>query len=121
MPSSWGSTTVIAALGQDGVPAPLVFPEASDTQAFQTYMDQLLVPELRPKDVVVFDNHKPHIARFVVESIERARASVLRLPPYSLDFDRSRSCGRSSRDSFAGSRRGRRTACKRQSVRPWTV
>ena len=65
VPSLWGSTTVIAALGQDGVRAPLVFPEATDTEAFQTYVDQVLVPELRPGDMVVFDNLKPHLARHV--------------------------------------------------------
>src|SRR5512135_367070 len=48
VPSAWGSTTVIAALGLDGVRAPLIFPGATDTQAFQTYVDQVLVPELRP-------------------------------------------------------------------------
>ena len=62
VPSSWGSTTVIAALGLDGVRAPLIFPGATDTQAFQTYVDQVLVPELRPGDVVVFDNLKPHLS-----------------------------------------------------------
>jgi len=87
VPSSWGSTTVIAALGLDGVRAPLVFPGATDTQAFQTYVDQVLVPELRPGDVVVFDNLKPHLSRHVAESIERAGATVLPLPPYSSDYD----------------------------------
>ena len=122
MPSSWGSTTVIAALGQDGVRATLVFPGATDTQAFQTYVDQVLVPELRPGDVVVFDNLKPHLARHVAESIERAGASVLPLPPYSSDYNPIEELWwRISRHSFAGSRSGRRTACTRQSVRPWTV
>ena len=75
VPSSWGSTTVIAALGLDGVRVPLIFPGATDTQAFQTYVDQVLVPELRPGDVVVFDNLKPHLSRHVAESIERAGAT----------------------------------------------
>ena len=87
VPSAWGSTTVIAAMGLDGVRAPLVFPGATDTQAFQTYVDQVLVPELRPGDVVVFDNLKPHLSRHVAESIERAGATVLPLPPYSSDYD----------------------------------
>ena len=63
------------------------FPRATDTQAFQTYVDQVLVPELRPGDVVVFDNLKPHLSRHVAESIERAGATVLPLPPYSSDYD----------------------------------
>ena len=52
-----------------------------------TYVDQVLVPELRPGDVVVFDNLKPHLSRHVAESIERAGATVLPLPPYSSDYD----------------------------------
>ena len=87
VPTSWGSTTVIAALGLDGVRAPLVFPGATDTQAFQTYVDEVLAPELHPGDVVIFDNLKPHLAPHVAESIECAGASVLPLPPYSSDYD----------------------------------
>ena len=122
VPSSWGSTTVIAALGLDGVRPPLVFPGATDAQAFQTYVDQLLVPELRPGDVVVFDNLKPHLSRHVAESIERAGATVLPLPPYSSDYDPieelwSNLKGQLRPDHGAG----RRTACTRRSVRPWTV
>ena len=86
VPTSWGSTTVIAALGLDGVRAPLVFPGATDTQAFQTYVDEVLAPELHPGDVVIFDNLEPHLAPHVAESIERG-ASVLPLPPYSSDYD----------------------------------
>ena len=87
VPTSWGSTTVIAALGLDGVRAPLVFPGATDTQAFQTYVEEVLVPELRPGDVVIFDNLKPHRSPHAAESIGRAGASVLPLPPYSSDYD----------------------------------
>jgi transposase len=85
VPTSWGSTTVIAAIGLDGVKAPLVFPGATDTPAFQSYVDQVLTPELKPGDVVVFDNLKPHLAAGVTESIEETGATILRLPPYSSD------------------------------------
>jgi transposase len=85
-PASWDTMTVIAALGLDGVRAPLAFPGATDTTAFQTYVDRVLVPELRPGDVVILDNIKPHQARGVAESIERAGARVLPLPPYSPEY-----------------------------------
>jgi transposase len=87
VPASWGSTTVIAAVGLDGVKAPLVFPGATDTTAFQNYVDQVLTPELSPGEIVVFDNLKPHLAPDVKASIEKAGAKVLLLPPYSSDYN----------------------------------
>lgn len=87
VPTSWGSTTVIAAIGLDGVKAPLVFPGATDAPAFLSYVDRVLTPELKPGDVVVFDNLKPHLAAGVTESIEAEGATVLRLPPYSSDYN----------------------------------
>lgn len=85
-PASWETLTVIAALGLDGVRAPLAFPGATDTAAFLTYVEEVLVPELHEGDVIVLDNIKPHLAAGVAEAIEGAGASVLRLPPYSPDY-----------------------------------
>ena len=64
-----------------------MFPGATDTSAFQSYVDQVLTPELKPGDVVVFDNLKPHLAAGVTESIEAKGATILRLPPYSSDYN----------------------------------
>ena len=55
-PASWETSPGIAALGLDGVHAPLVLPGATDTTVFGTDVEQALVPELHPGDVVVFDN-----------------------------------------------------------------
>jgi transposase len=85
-PASWDTVTVIAALGLDGVRAPLAFPGATDTTAFQTYVEQVLVPELHKGEVVVFDNLKPHLSAQVATAIENAGARVLPLPPYSPDY-----------------------------------
>ena len=85
-PATWETVTVIAALGLDGVRAPLAFPGATDTAAFQTYVDQALVPALHKGDVVVLDNLKPHLASGVAASIEHAGARVMPLPPYSPDY-----------------------------------
>jgi transposase len=85
-PASWDSVTVIAALGLDGVRAPLAFPGSTDTAAFRTYVEKALVPELHEGDVVVFDNLKPHMSTQVTAAIESAGARVLPLPPYSPDY-----------------------------------
>src|SRR3954470_2717398 len=60
-PASWESVTVIAALGLDGVRAPLAFPGAVNAATFRTYVEEALVPALRAGDVVVFDNLTSHL------------------------------------------------------------
>lgn len=85
-PASWESVTVIAALGLDGVRAPLALPGAVNATTFQGYVEEVLVPVLSPGDVVVFDNLSSHLGPGVSEAIERAGASVLRLPPYSPEY-----------------------------------
>jgi transposase len=85
-PGSWESITLITAMGLDGVRAPLVFPGATDEAAFQSYVDEVLVPALHKGDVVVFDNLAAHKKPAVIAAIGRAGASVLPLPPYSPDL-----------------------------------
>ena len=85
-PASWESVTVTAAIGLEGVRAPLVFPGATNEAAFQTYVDRVLVPALHQGDVVVFDNLAAHLKPGVIAAIEGAGASVLPLPPYSPDY-----------------------------------
>ena len=85
-PRSWESVTVIAALGLDGVRAPLMFPGSTDAATFESYIEQVLVPELHEGDVVVFDNLSAHQGPAVAEAIEGVGARVLPLPPYSPDY-----------------------------------
>jgi transposase len=85
-PASWESVTVIAALGLDGVRAPLALPGSVNAATFEAYVEQVLVPALRRGDVVVFDNLSSHLGPAVAAAIERAGARVLPLPPYSPDY-----------------------------------
>ena len=85
-PAWWESVTVIAAMGLDGVRAPLALPGSVNAATFEAYVEQVLVPALRPGDVVVFDNLSSHLGPAVFEAIERAGARVLPLPPYSPDY-----------------------------------
>ena len=55
--------------------------------AFQTYIDEFLVPELSPGDIVVMDNLGSHEGPSVRAAIEAAGASLLYLPAYSPDFN----------------------------------
>ena len=86
-PASWESVTLISAVRLDGVRAPLAVPGSSNGATFLAYVENVLANELRRGDVVIFDNLGSHLAPEVAEAIERAGAKVLRLPPYSPDFN----------------------------------
>ena len=70
-----------------GVVAPFVLDGPINRAAFETYVEQVLVPELRPGDVVIRDNLSSHKGPRVREMIEAAGARLLYLPPYSPDFN----------------------------------
>ena len=78
----WKTTTFVAGLRQDGIVAPFV-----NRPAFETYVARVLVPELRPGDLVIMDNLSSHKGPRVRELIEAAGASLRYLPPYSPDFN----------------------------------
>ena len=54
---------------------------------FEAYVRQILVPELRPGDIVVMDYLSSHKRAAVRIVIEQAGASLRFLPPYSPDFN----------------------------------
>src|SRR5215207_4117820 len=83
----WKTTTFVAGLRRKGIAAPMVLDGPIDRDAFQTYVDQVLVPELRSGDVVILDNLGSHKGAAVRCAIEAAGASLLSLPPYSPAFN----------------------------------
>lgn len=83
----WKTTTFIAGLRLSGMVAPMVLDGPINGEAFQAYVDQVLVPELTKGDVVVMDNLGSHKGAKVREAIEAVGARLLYLPPYSPDFN----------------------------------
>jgi transposase len=83
----WKTTTFVAGLRLEGIAAPFVLDGPINRDAFQAYVDKVLVPELRPGDVVVMDNLGSHKGPAVRHAIEAVGASLLYLPPYSPDFN----------------------------------
>jgi transposase len=83
----WKTTTFVAALRADGLAAPMVIDGALNGDLFVAYAQQVLVPGLRPGDVVVMDNLACHKRVAAVRAIERAGCSVVYLPPYSPDYN----------------------------------
>ena len=76
---------MVAALRLEGLTAPGVFNGPIDTDTFVAYVDQILVPTLRPGDVVVLDNLAVHKQPAIRAAVEAAGASLRFLPPYSPD------------------------------------
>jgi transposase len=83
----WKTTTLIAALGISGIRCSTVVDGAVNGDVFEAFVEQVLVPQLRPGDVVVMDNLSSHKRARTRERIEAAGAQVLFLPPYSPDLN----------------------------------
>ena len=83
----WKTTTFVGGLTLDGVIAPMTIDGAMTGAAFLAYAEQVLVPTLRPGDIVVLDNLPAHKPVAIRETIEAAGAAMLFLPPYSPDFN----------------------------------
>ena len=98
----WKTTTFVAGLRLSGITTPFVLNGPINRDAFQTYVDRVLVPELVPGDIVVVDNLGSHKGPAVRAAIEPAGAQLLFLPPYSPDFNpcMDGSCGSRMSDRF---------------------
>ena len=67
--------------------APFVLDGPINREAFEAYVEHILVPELRPGEIVILDNLSSHRGPRVRAIIEAAGAGLLYLPPYSPDFN----------------------------------
>jgi len=83
----WKTTTFVAGLTTRGMVAPFVLSGPINRAAFEAYVERVLVPELRPGDIVVMDNLSSHKGPRTKALIEAAGARLLFLPPYSPDFN----------------------------------
>jgi transposase len=83
----WKISTFIGALRHNAMVAPCVVDGAIDGDMFLAYIEQVLVPELKPGDTVVMDNLSSHKVAGVKTAIEAAGATLLYLPPYSPDLN----------------------------------
>jgi transposase len=83
----WKTTTFVAGLRLNGLAAPFVIDQPINRRIFETYVERVLDPDLRPGDVVIMDNLSSHKGPAVRIMIEAAGAQLLYLPPYSPDFN----------------------------------
>lgn len=83
----WRTLTFLGALRCDRLMAPCVFDGPINGECFRAYVDQQLVPTLRPGDIVVMDNLGSHKSAAVRQAIKAAGARLWFLPPYSPDLN----------------------------------
>ena len=83
----WRTLTFLGALRWDGLTAPCIFDGPINGQCFRAYVEQLLLPALRPGDIVVLDNLGSHKAKALRPMLKTAGARLWYLPPYSPDLN----------------------------------
>lgn len=83
----WKTMTFLGALRYNGLTAPCVFDGPINGVSFRAYVEQVLVPTLRPGDIVIMDNLGSHKAAAIRQSINAAGARLWFLPPYSPDLN----------------------------------
>ena len=83
----WKTLTLVAALRHDGVIAPCVFDGPINGKSFLAYVREILIPVLRPGNIVVLDNLGSHKGSEVRAAIRAVGARLMFLPPYSPDLN----------------------------------
>ena len=83
----WRTLTFLAALRVDRIEAPCVLDGPITGESFLAYVEQILVPTLKPGDIVVIDNLGSHKGGAVRKAVRAAGAKLFFLPPYSPDLN----------------------------------
>lgn len=87
-PRNYGKNlSVCAALSPEGITAAMTIDGAIDGLAFDQYVEHILAPTLKPRQIVILDNLSVHKQAAVRQAIEAVGARVLFLPSYSPDFN----------------------------------
>jgi len=83
----WKTATFLAALRNDRLDAPCLFDGPINGERFRAYVEQFLVPTLKPGDVVVLDNLGSHKGKAVRQAVRAVGALLVFLPKYSPDLN----------------------------------
>ena len=83
----WNTTTFLAALRYDRIEAPWLLEGPIDGESFAIYVEKVLLPTLRPGDIVIMDNLGSHKGKIIRRLIRSVGAKLLFLPKYSPDLN----------------------------------
>lgn len=78
---------ITAALNMGKLFAPFIFEGYSNSDVYESYVEQVLVPSLKPGMVVIIDNARFHKSKTIIQLIQNAGCRLLFLPPYSPDLN----------------------------------
>ena len=76
----WETTTFLAALRHDLIDAPCLFDGPINGERFLAYVRQMLVPTLKPGDVVILDNLGSHKGKAVRQAVRAVGAKRIPCP-----------------------------------------
>jgi transposase len=85
--SLWRNDTLISGLRCDGIIAPFVFPGALNTQALRVWVKNILIPSLRPGDIVTWDKFSVHKDQNVLALLAEHGVQLRYTPAYSPDLN----------------------------------
>ena len=83
----WCTTTMISSMRLDGSTACMVVDGATDKNVFKAYVQHILLPTLKPGEIVIMDNLTAHKNQQVKDLVESVGAEIWFLPPYSPDLN----------------------------------
>lgn len=83
----WKTTTFTGGLRLTGLTVPFVHDGPMNGTIFQVYVERVLIPTLKPGNIVVLDNLPARKLSAIQKVIEQAGAELMFLPPYSPDFN----------------------------------
>ena len=87
-PRNWGTNvTLLSSISRSGMGPSLAVEGATTKVVFEVYVERVLVPALKPGQIVVMDNLSSHKGPRVRELIEGKGCELLYLPPYSPDLN----------------------------------
>ena len=86
------NVTVLGALSLDGIVEAMTRDGSADGQVVSPFMQDVLVPALRPGQIVLMDNLSAHKVDGIQDAIEARGARLEYLPPYSPDLSPIEKC-----------------------------
>ncbi len=74
-------------IGLEGITAPLALSGPVNGTVFYGYLQQCVVPTLKPGDILFMDNLSAHKVAGIEELLRARGAHLIYLPPYSSDLN----------------------------------